>query len=503
MFIDTFVRKRVPIIAVLASLAGSAGAIEPSEMVSAAVRLPCQATARMNLKALAERLPDAQPSKNWVRYSRLGIVGWRMVFGIDDAELTVQFAGLPGSPDYVTARYDAGNPRQPLLLAIADASCTIHTARHLRYDQAGRPEWLEDLDSALRPIGEPEALNPPVPAGDDSPGIPIGLVDSGINYLLPEIASRLARGPDGEILGYDYWDLDRRPFDASPTPDPFYPSRHGTRTASLVLQEAPVAKLVPYRYPRHDMARMTALIEDAAARGVRVMNLSLVSRDRDEWLPFRDAAEAHPEMLFVVAAGNHGRNIEEQPHYPASFTLANMVVVTSATADGRLMHDANWGSRAVDLMVHGENAVALDFDGERRAVSGSSYATARATALAACLLAGNPDWSTAELKAAMFREARASQAGDVAIGFVPHTALGNRGACGPQALACHAPGGACPATVSAISLTDHPRVGRTDPASVACKDVRAGNRACSPLMPEEGPHSIMASSNGPIRLDPR
>ena len=131
-------------------------------------------------------------------------------------------------------------------------------------------------------------------------------------------------------------------------------------------------------------------------------------------------------------------------------------------------------------MVPGENVVALDFDGERRPVSGSSYATARATALAACLLAGHPEWTTTQLKAAIFHEAQANEAGDVAEGFVPDTALGNRGACGPQALACNAPGGACPATGSAISLIDHTRAGRTEPASGACKGVGTGHQACSP-----------------------
>jgi hypothetical protein len=48
-------------------------------------------------------------------------------------------------------------------------------------------------------------------------------------------------------------------------------------------------------------------------------------------------------MLFVVAAGNYGRNIDDQPLYPAAFTLANMVVVTSATADGRLTYGVDWG----------------------------------------------------------------------------------------------------------------------------------------------------------------
>jgi hypothetical protein len=414
-----------------------------TDLVRNAIRLPCQAAIGTDLKTLSARLPFAHSQKNWVRYSRLGMIGRRMVFGVASDELTVQFTGAVGRPHEVTARYLAGTAKLTLLLAIADGSCTIHTARRLTYDTAGRPEWLQDLDSRLRPSGAPEPLNPPVPPGEDPPGMAIGHVDSGVNYLLPGIAARMARDQSGQILGYDFWDLDRRPFDAEPTTDPFHPERHGTRTASLLLVEAPVVKLVPYRYPRHAMARMTALIDDAAARGLRVINLSLVSRNRAEWLPFQDAARAHPDMLFVVAAGNYGRNIEEQPAYPASFHLANMIVVTSATADGHLTEGVNWGPTLVDLMVQGENVLALDFDGERRPVSGSSYASARVSALAACLLADHPDWSTAELKSAIFREAHASATGQVAEGFVPTAALGNRGACSPQIVACRAQGPAC------------------------------------------------------------
>lgn len=427
---------------ILAFCAGPAIAADVTAPIQAAIHLPCQAKSIPSLRALAERLPLAkfksswvQYSLNWVQHSEPGILGRRLVFAVADDEMVIRFTGLIGSPDQVTARYDMGNQKRPLFLAIADSSCTIHTARRLDYDRAGRPERLQELDSALHPIGEPELLNPLVPAGIDPVGIPVGVVDSGSNYLLPEIVSRLARSGDGEILGYDYEDLDRRPFDVLLTSDPFFPDHHGTRISSLILEGAPVAKLVPYRYPRRAMARMAALIEDAAARDVRVMNFSLGSTDRNEWLPFRKAAEAHPEMLFVVAAGNHGRNIDDQPTYPAAFALANMIVVTSATADGRLTSGVNWGPDSVDLLVTGEDVAALDFDGERRIVAGSSYATARATALAACLLAGHPEWSTTQLKAAIFREARPTERGVVAQGFIPASALGTRGACDPQRLA--------------------------------------------------------------------
>jgi hypothetical protein len=264
----------------------SAVAIEPTKLIRAAIRLPCLAAPGTSLKDLADKLPLAQVRKNWVDFSPSGIVKRRLVFDVGGDALTLQFAGTTGSPDYVSARYDEGPQERPLLSAVADMACAIHTARLLSYDDAGQPQWLQDLDGVLHPIGEREPLNPPVPAGRDPPGVAVGMIDTGVNYLLPEIASRLARDPSGEILGYDYWDLDRRPFDVSLIPDPFFPGHHGTQTADLVLEGAPVAKLVPYRYPRSDMTRMPALIADAAAHGVRLLNLSLDSMDRDDWRPF-------------------------------------------------------------------------------------------------------------------------------------------------------------------------------------------------------------------------
>jgi hypothetical protein len=439
MFVEAIVKTPLPIVAILTSLTGPACATEPTGLIRAAIRLPCDAVAGSGLKALADQLPSARSIGNWVLSSPSGPAGARMVFEVGDGELTVEFSGSTGSPDDVSARYLAGAARRPLLLAIADYSCTVHTARQVAYDSAGRPELLQNLDNALDPIGEPQPLNPPVPAGDDPPGIPIGLVDSGVNYLLPEIALRLARASDGEILGYDYWDLDRRPFDVAPLPDPFFPDHHGTSTASLVLDGAPAAKLIPYRYPRHDMARMAALIEDAASRGIRVMNLSLASPGRDEWLPFQEAARTHPDMLFVVAAGNYDRSLERTPFYPAAFRLPNMVVVTSATADGHLTEGVNWGAKSVDVMVHGEDVLALNFDGKWRPVSGSSYATARVSALAACLLAEHPEWTTGQLRSAIFRLAQPSETGDVAEGFIPDEVLGSRGACAPQQVVIRSP----------------------------------------------------------------
>jgi len=327
----------------------------------------------------------------------------------------------------------------PALLLLADGQCRVQTARRLVYDAAGEAQTLEVLAPSLDAVETREPVNPAVPVQQEgradppeTPPVRVAMVDSGVNYLLPDVAARLARAGDGEILGFDYWDMDRRPFDSNPARSPFFPQRHGTQSASLVLREAPVAELVPYRYPRPEMARMANLVDDAAANGIVVVNMSLGGNRADAWRAFRDAASAHPEMLFVVSAGNNGRDIDSQPVFPASLALDNLLVVSSADSDGRPARGSNWGRESVDLLVPGEELLVTDFYGLPRLASGSTYAAARVSALAACLLAANPEWRAEELKSAILALAEAPPDGAQAYsayGFLADPGARQRGGC--------------------------------------------------------------------------
>jgi hypothetical protein len=319
-------------------------------------------------------------------------------------------------------------PRHQGLSVEANDRCVIQTARRLHYE-GDTARSIEYLDEALR-ISAVEPLDPPLPKSEHAP-ILVGLIDTGVNYLLPDIATRLARDAQGQLLGYDYEDLDRLPFDV-PTHSALSDHHHGTQVAALLLDEASSGELVPYRYPHSDMTRMVALVEDAAAHGLRIVNVSLAGIDRAPWLPFVEAARRHPEILFVVSAGNHGRDIDRQPVYPAAFDLDNMVVATAADEGGGLSEGANWGARRVDLLVPAQDLPVLHVDGQRRPASGSSYAAARVSALATCLLAADPSWRTEQLKAALFARAARADGAAIAHGFIPNTTLGQRGACGHQ-----------------------------------------------------------------------
>ena len=325
--------------------------------------------------------------------------------------------------------------RRPVLLAVADGNCRMVAGRRLTYYEDGMSRAVEHLGSGLERVARAEPLNPPVPGGVENGTVRVGLVDSGVNYLLPEIASRLARGVDGALVGFDFWDLDARPFDSNPARSAFHPQRHGTRTASLILEEAPVAALVPYRYPRNDMSRMRRLVEHAAAAGVRIVNLSMGSRRLSEWADFEAAARDHPEMLFVVSAGNDGADIDETPVYPASLKLDNLLTVTSADDVGLPARGSNRGRGSVDLAVPAERVPVTGFDGRPRRVSGSSYAAARVSAFAACLLAAHPEWTAPALKSAVL--ARAEKPVHQTLAYVGAGVLrdptgAGRGACSAQ-----------------------------------------------------------------------
>lgn len=309
---------------------------------------------------------------------------------------------------------------QPHLLAIADGRCTIQSGRRLR---EGEAPWiyLDQLAGDLETLRWTETLQAPWPAGGDPAGVRVGLVDSGLAYDLALFRDRLARDAAGMPIGYDYWDLDAYPYDGDTSRGPFLPIRHGTAVASVLVREAPDAALAPYRYPRPDMSRLGDLVARATGDGVRILSMPLGSRRPEDWADFADAMRGR-DILAIVSAGNDGRDIDRDPLWPAALDLANMIVVTSSDAFGRLAEGSNWGARSVDIMLPGENVEVTDFRGARGTASGSSYAVPRLAALAARILAQEPGLHALDLKARILARAAPSpyeRRGVVSAGWIP------------------------------------------------------------------------------------
>ncbi len=87
-----------------------------------------------------------------------------------------------------------------------------------------------------------------------------------------------------------------------------------------------------------------------AADHARVVNMSLGGGYSQ---PLADVVTAHPNTLFVVAAGNDGVSVDDAPLYPCALPNANVICVASTTQVGGKSGFSNFGATTVDLGAPG------------------------------------------------------------------------------------------------------------------------------------------------------
>jgi thermitase len=85
--------------------------------------------------------------------------------------------------------------------------------------------------------------------------------------------------------------------------------------------------------------------------GARVANASLGGGGYSQLM--KDAIDAHPDTLFVVAAGNDGEDNESTPAYPCNLASANLICVAATDENDALAGFSNYGATSVDLAAPG------------------------------------------------------------------------------------------------------------------------------------------------------
>jgi subtilisin family serine protease len=280
---------------------------------------------------------------------------------------------------------------------------------------AVRKVWLDGLarpsiDVSVPLVGAPAAWA----AGYTGAGVPVGVLDTGVDATHPDLVQAVARSAD--FTGGD--DADR--------------SGHGTHIASVIAGSgaasggrfrgmAPDAQIYSGKVCRSDGCPESAILAGmqwaARDQGLRVVNLSLDEPDEPGTDLLEEAVgtlSARYGTLFVVAAGNNGRVAS-----PASADAA--LAVGATTTDDAPARFSGRGPRAgddalkPDIVAPGAEIVAARSrasalprtgpGGLYTRLSGTSLAAPHVAGAAALLAQQHPEWTAADLKAALMNAA--------------------------------------------------------------------------------------------------
>ena len=225
-------------------------------------------------------------------------------------------------------------------------------------------------------------------------GTVVAVVDTGVDPCHPLLMGHLLPG------GLDLVDGDLSPWqrrngvDDDGDGDVDEAAGHGSFVASIVALGAPSARILPYRVLDDDgggSAYHVALaVADALGRGVDVINLSLVYRERSTVVDLLLEEAVARGVIVVAAAGN-------DPEAPLGFPAVDsrVLAVSAFDADAATLADFAGRGDAVRLAAPGVDVYGALDDGRYGTWSGTSMAAPWAAAGAALVKELDPQASEA------------------------------------------------------------------------------------------------------------
>jgi subtilisin family serine protease len=141
-------------------------------------------------------------------------------------------------------------------------------------------------------------------------------------------------------------------------------------------------------------------IEYAVKMGAKIINISWGGSISYK---IHDAIAMAGEhgVLVITSSGNDGENLDVFPYFPASHHLDNMIVVGSSAFRGEILGDSNWGKKTVDILAPGYQVLSTLPGGKYGTMSGTSMAAPHVVGVAALLWSAFPEWTVAQVKAAL------------------------------------------------------------------------------------------------------
>lgn len=221
--------------------------------------------------------------------------------------------------------------------------------------------------------------------------IRIGVIDTGIDYMHPDLRGRIARGINLVQKG------------SLPVDD----NGHGTHISGTIAASnsytglvgvAPMAIVHPVKAFDHNG---TAFVSDivlgidwCVRNGMHLINMSFGMRNRSKSLHDAVRGAYAAGISIVASSGNDGRR--SHIDYPARFVQT--ISVGATTRNKRIAPFSNRG-RSIDIYAPGDKIHSTWLQRKYMELSGTSMATSHVSGVIALMLTLKPDLSPKDIKA--------------------------------------------------------------------------------------------------------
>jgi alpha-tubulin suppressor-like RCC1 family protein len=267
---------------------------------------------------------------------------------------------------------------------IPDGEKKLDESKESEYsdDEPKEEPELEEAEEEIEEEELPEISN-------DTPVI-VAVIDTGIDSSHPMLTNYMIDG----------WNFTNQ---TGTTYDPIFPSAsaHGTHISGIIAQTAAQnganIKILPLQVFDNGVAYTSdilAAIEYAIEHGASVINCSFGSTYDN---PVLFEVISNSEALFVCAVGNHRRDLDVTPSYPASYRLPNLISVGSTNADGGFSYFSNYSTSLVDITAQGRDVTSTLPNSGFDRMTGTSMSAAYVSGVAAVATALG-DASASELR---------------------------------------------------------------------------------------------------------
>ena len=261
----------------------------------------------------------------------------------------------------------------------------------------------------------------------------VAIIDTGIDYNHEDLAANMWQNPgetgtdangndkstngidddnNGFIDDFRGWDF------VNDDNDPIDDNAHGTHCAGTigavgdnstgVIGVSPLVSMVGLKFLS---GSGSGFISDAV-QAVLYTNKIGVDISSNSWggggfsQSLKNAIEesANRNIVFVAAAGNSGRNTDDQAAFPASYDCANIISVAATDRNDALASFSNFGVTSVDMGAPGVSILSTVPGNSYSFFSGTSMACPHVSGAAALLRSTNSSISFTDIKNALMHK---------------------------------------------------------------------------------------------------